>query len=264
MIDFLYSLPDLAVLAVFAATMAVAILVLPSLVRFLPGLRTSPENTDFVLRMQATLFTMISLVLAFTLVETESNFRKVDGLISTEASQINRLDRLLRRYDDVHSEQIRASLLAYTSSIVEDEWPAMLKGGASEKTRQAFIPVSRGILALDPEPGRQARMYAEILRSFDTIAESRDTRLNTVGLSLSPIYWQVVLFGVMMLLFVTSTMQRATFRAYVLAAQMSVLGAFIGFVFLMDQPFKGQSAVEPQPFVQTIALIKQRVGGSGN
>lgn len=258
MIDFLYSLPDIAVLALAAATMAAAILILPSLVRRLPGLRTTPENSDFVLRMQATLFTMISLVLAFTLIETESNFRKVDGLISNEASQINRLDRLLLRYENPAAESVRKSLLTYAVSIVEDEWPAMLQGGGSDKTRQAFAPLSRGILGLEPDAGRQTRMYAEILRSFDTLAESRDTRVNIVSVSLPPIYWQVVLFAVAMLLFVTSTMERSGFRAYVLAAQMSVLGAFIGFVFLMDQPFKGQGAVDSQPFVQTIALIKQR------
>ena len=115
--------------------------------------------------MQATLFTMTSLVLAFTLVEVEANFRKADALVSTEASQINRLDRLLNRYGD---EQVT------------------------------------------------------------------------------------------MLLFITSTMQRSAFRAYVLAAQMAVMGAFIGFVLIMDQPFKGQTAVDTQPLRQAIVLMENR------
>jgi hypothetical protein len=42
---------------------------------------------------------------------------------------------------------------------------------------------------------------------------------------------------------------------------MAVLGAFIGFVFIMDQPFKGHSAVDPQVIVQTIAIIEARKGG---
>lgn len=90
MIDWLYSLPEVLILAAGALAMVGAILALPSLVHRLPYLRTSNENNDFVLRMQATLFTMTSLVLAFTLVEAESNFRKVDSLLAAEASQINR------------------------------------------------------------------------------------------------------------------------------------------------------------------------------
>lgn len=94
---------------------------------------TSNENNDFVLRMQATLFTMTSLVLAFTLVEAESNFRTADLLVATEASQINRLDRLLSRYGDDSAADLRLHLLAYTKAIVDDEWPAMLRGERSEK-----------------------------------------------------------------------------------------------------------------------------------
>ena len=258
MIDWLYSLPDAVILVIGASAMAAAILIMPFLVHRLPRLRPGNENTDFVLRMQATLFTMISLVLAFSLIETESNFRKVDALISTEASQINRLDRLLTRYDDPAAASIRVHLVAYATSIVQDEWPAMLRGIVSDKTRQAFVPISRGVLAMEPKAGRQTTIYGEILRSFDAIAESRDARLNIVQVSLPPIYWQVVLFAVLMLLFISSTMERSVFRSYVLAAQMAVLGAFIGFVFIMDQPFKGESAVDPQPLVQTIALMKAR------
>lgn len=258
MIDWLYSLPDAVILVIGASAMAAAILTMPFLVHRLPRLRPGNENTDFVLRMQATLFTMISLVLAFSLIETESNFRKVDALISTEASQINRLDRLLTRYDDPAAAVIRTHLAAYANSIVQDEWPTMLRGIGSDKTRQAFMPISRGLLAMEPKAGRQTTIYGEILRSFDAIAESRDARLNIVQVSLPPIYWQVVLFAVLMLLFISSTMERSMFRSYVLAAQMAVLGAFIGFVFIMDQPFKGESAVDAQPIVQTIALMKAR------
>lgn len=262
MIDWLYTLPDTLTLAISALSLAIAILILPSLVRRLPGLNPSVENSDFVLRLQSTLFTMTSLVLAFTLVEAESNFRKVDALVSTEASQINRLDRLLARYGDDSAGAIRPHLRAYAESIVRDEWPEMLHRRQSEKTRQAFAPIARDVLSIDPGQGRQAIIYAEILRSFDMIAESRDARLNAVSVGLPVAYWHVVLFSVLMLLFVSSTMELTAFRAYVLAAQMSVMGAFIGFVFIMDQPFKGQMAVDAQPIVQAITLIDARKGGA--
>jgi len=258
MIDWLYSLPEALILVAGALVMVGAILGLPSLVHRLPYLRTSNENNDFVLRMQATLFTMTSLVLAFTLVEAESNFRKADLLVATEASQINRLDRLLSRYGDESAAELRLDLLAYAKAIVDDEWPAMLRGERSDKVRLAFTPLSRGIFEIEPRPGRETTIYAEILRSFDTIAESRDARLNAVTLALPERYWQVILFAVLMLLFITSTMGRSAFRAYVLSAQMAVMGAFIGFVFIMDQPFKGQTAVDAQPLRQAIVRMESR------
>jgi len=258
MIDWLYSLPEILILVAGALVMAGAILALPSLVHRLPYLRTSNENNDFVLRMQATLFTMTSLVLAFTLVEAESNFRKVDSLLATEASQINRLDRLLNRYGEEQVTGLRRSLMAYAKAIVDDEWPAMLRGEASGKVRLAFASLSRGIFEIEPRSARETTIYAEILSSFDSIAEWRDARLKAVTIALPERYWQVILFAVLMLLFITSTMGRSAFRAYVLSAQMAVMGVFIGFVFIMDQPFKGQTAVDADQLRKAIVLMENR------
>jgi Na+/proline symporter len=66
MIDWLYSLPDWALLAFWASLMAGIMVVLPFLTHRIPWLRPSPENSDFVLRLQATLFTITSFVVAFT------------------------------------------------------------------------------------------------------------------------------------------------------------------------------------------------------
>jgi hypothetical protein len=262
MIDWLYILPDWALLAFWAALLAGLMVVLPFLTHRLPWLRPNPENSDFVLRLQATLFTITSFVVAFTLVEAEVNFRKVDGLISAEASHINRLDRLLVRYGDGAGEAVRPQLLVYARSVVADEWPNLLgSGSGSDKTQQAFMLFSRSILAIEPSLGRQTNIHAEILRSFDAIAEARDARLNAVTVSLSATFWQAILFAVLILLFVSSTVERTRFRAIIMGCQMAVLGAFIGFVFIMDQPFKGQSAVDPQAIVQTIAIIEARKGG---
>jgi hypothetical protein len=262
MIDWLYTLPDWTLLAFWAALLAGLIVALPFLTQRMPWLRPSPENSDFVLRLQATLFTITSFVVAFTLVEAEFNFRKVDALISAEASHINRLDRLLMRYGSGVDGDIRPHLLAYARSVVAHEWPELLASGrGSDKTQQAFVGFSRSILAIEPSVGRQTNIHAEILRSFDAVAEARDARLNAVSVSLSATFWQAILFAVLILLFVSSLVERTRFRSIVMGCQMAVLGAFIGFVFIMDQPFKGQSAVDPQAIQQIISTIEGRKGG---
>lgn len=163
---------------------------------------------------------------------------------------------MLSRYgDDLTTEP--GCLLAYAKAIVDDEWPAMLR---DERAAGYAPPLAcpGGSSPSNPRPGRETTIYAEIPRSFDSIVESRDARLNAVTLGLPKPYWQVVLFAVLMLLFITSTMQRSTFRAYVLSAQMAVMGAFIGFVFIMDQPFKGQTAVDADPLRKAIVLMENR------
>jgi hypothetical protein len=260
MIDWLYALPDWLLLVLWAAALAGLIVLLPLLTHRVPWFRPNAENSDFVLRLQATLFTITSFVVAFTLVEAISNFRKVDALVSIEASSINRLDRLLFRYGHDSANRVRPQLVGYARSVVVEEWPEMLRR-PSVKTHEAFVEVSRGILALEPSPGRQTTVYAEILRSYDSVAEARDSRLSAVTLSLSATFWQAILFAVLILLFVSSTIERNRFRTIILGCQMAVLGTFIGFVFVMDQPFKGRSAVDPQAILQTIVIIEGRKAG---
>jgi hypothetical protein len=254
----LYSLPDIVVIIAAAVMMVCIITFLPLVIQRVPVLAPDEQKTDFVLRLQTPLFTMCSLFLTFTLVEADNNYRKVDALISGEASQINRLDRMLFRYGDPITVEVRKGLRDYTRSIVEDDWPAMMAGGASEKTRQAFGPVTRGILALEPRAGRQTEIYAEMLRSFNAISEARDARLNAISIGLPIVYWDVVLFAVSMLMVVSSNIERTLFRRIILACQMAVLGAFIGFVFVTDQPFKGPNGVGTNDYVRTLKYMDGR------
>jgi hypothetical protein len=258
MINWLYSLPEIVVIGLSSAFLVALMTALPRLVQRLPFLAPSDANTDFVVRVQATLFTMNSLMLAFTLVEADGNFRRVDSLISGEASQIDRLDRLLTRYGDPAALELRAHLRTYTQSIIDDDWPRMMHGNESEKTRQAFIPISRGVLGLNPSSDRQREIYSGILRAFDAVAEARDMRLNAAGDGLPRIYWIVVLFAATMLLLVSSTMQATRFRAIILGCQAAVLGAFIGFVFVMDQPFKGETSVSTDHYVRALKHMNGR------
>jgi hypothetical protein len=110
MTDWLYTLSDWVLLLGAATLLAGATFVLPSLVRHLPHLAPGAENSEFALRMQPTLFNATALVLVFTLVGVEANFRKAEAVVATEASHINRLDRLLARYEDPSALQIRTRL----------------------------------------------------------------------------------------------------------------------------------------------------------
>jgi hypothetical protein len=258
MIDWLYALPEAALVALGAAVLATAIVYLPRVVRRIPGLAHSDTNTEFVIRMQAPLFTLTALLLTFTLVEAERNFRQVDSDLTAEASQLNQVDRLLTRYDTPAATILRPLVRAYAQSIVRDEWARMLRGKPSRPTSLAYAQLSRAVMAMDPVPGRQSLIFAELLKSLDAAAESREKRLANVRVGLPTIYWAVILFATLTLLFVSSTIGPTRLRTTVLAAQLAVLGAFIGFTFIMDAPFLGESAVRPVALTQAIQSMEIR------
>jgi hypothetical protein len=157
MTDWLYGLPEVLLIVLAAGLLATAVVFLPNYVQRVPFLKPTEPGFEFIIRMQAPLFTMAALVLTFTLVEAERNFRQIDANLKTEASQFDQLDRLLMRIDHPAAQACRPLLRGYVQSVLKDEWPTMLqRGDGSDKTRLAFLTLSSAILAIAPTPGRTA------------------------------------------------------------------------------------------------------------
>lgn len=258
MLDWLNSLPDAVIVIGFAALMGGLIVVIPLIMRSLPIVAPTPENTEFVMRIQGTLFVMSGFALAFTLAQAQANVRHVDALVAAEAAHINNLDRILTRYGEPSVAAIRPDLMTYANSVATLEWEAMHHDKEHEPTMQAFAPVARAITAVNPTNARQATLYAEMMKSIDQIMESRALRLEAVHIALPGIYWGVVIFAMAVLVLASCVIERTPFRNLALATQMSVLGAFIGILFITDHPFHGESSIGPDAFVKAMSEMKAR------
>jgi hypothetical protein len=201
---------------------------------------------------------MVAFALAVTLVQAQANIRRIEALCATEAAYINSLDRMLARYGSAQADDIRPKLRAYVESIVRDEWPAMARGRDSNVTRERYAPVVLAIAAINPEPGRQATFYAEILKLVDEVAESREARIDAVAVSLPTVYWAAITLAMAVLVLAACAVEQTPFRTLFLAAQAAVLGAFIAIVFITDQPLKGQTSVGPDSLSRVLDVMPIR------
>ena len=258
MTEWLYTFPDLVIFAFFVLLSSLSVVVPPWLTQKLPGLTPNPANTDFVLRLQSTLFTMTAFALAITLVQAQANIRRIEALCATEASHINSLDRLLARYNSPEADNIRPKLRAYVESIIHDEWPAMARGRESDRTRELFVPIVIAFASINPEPGRQTTFHAEMLKQLDEVAESREARIDAVAVALPTVYWAAIELAMAVLVLAACAVERTPFRMLFLAAQAAVLGAFIAIVFITDQPLKGQTSVGPDSLTRVLDVMPIR------
>lgn len=258
MLDWVYTFPDIVIVAAAVVVICLAIVTLPGITGRIPMLAPNAANTDFVLRIQGTLFTMTAFALAFTLVQAQANIRRIEAMCASEASNINSLDRLLARYGSPEAANIRPKLRAYAESIVRDEWPAMARGVDSPPTGSLFAPVVRAIAAIHPEPGRQATFYAEMLKLVEEIAEGREARLDAVTVALPTIYWVIIAVAMSVLVIASCAIERTPSRTFFLCAQAAVLTTFVAVVFITDQPFKGQTSVTPDSLTKVLATMTSR------
>ncbi len=262
--NWLYTYPDEIIVAIFSLIAAVSVPMAATARWCLAQivghgtLDQIKENDEFLMTVRGTLFSMCSLVLAFSLVAVFTNYNRADGAATAEASMINNMDRLLVRYGDPQVATIRASLHAYTKSIVEDEWLLLPKGHGSEKTASLFVPVSRSVIAIHPDSGRQSVIYTELVKKSDDLAEAREARLESTSTGLAPVFWLMmsIIFVAQMLL--TVFVDLNVIRIFGYTVQLAVFGSLLSVVFIFDMPFNGQTAVNSTAFVKVLATMQAR------
>jgi Protein of unknown function (DUF4239) len=257
--NWFYNLSDVGIALLFGTVGAILLAGAPFLREKLLRIKVSSNHSEAALDALGVVIGFTGVVLAFSLVEAHNNLRNLETQIGTEAHNLSQMDRLLVRYGDPGNSAIRGSLRDYANSIVTDEWPEMSNGRPSERTSALFAPISRAILAIEPAPGRQSLIYAEMLKKADEIAADRKTRLvAATELELPWIFWDTII-ALLLILLLLAAFSEATFgRALAFGGQGFGLALLVALVFIFDEPFKGQTSVSARPIVNAIAEMQTR------
>lgn len=201
------------------------------------------------------------VVLAFSLVQEQINFRNLEAQVGTEANTLAQLDRLLVRYGSLGDDALRLSLREYANSIVNDEWPQLSKSRVSGRATRLLRELTQDVSAGDPEPGRQSLIYTELLKKIDDLTTARESRLvSSSNIRLAPIFWEAIALLYLMLL-ILAALSQSTFSlggAVALGCQGFALTLLVALVFVFDRPFRGRTSVSPQPIVKVIAEMQNR------
>ena len=265
--DWLYNLPNLGIALLLGTVGGCLLAGVPFLREKLLRIQVPADQSEAVGKALSVVVGFTGVVLAFSLVQAQNNLRNLEAHVGVEAHNLSQLDRLLVRYGDPElfsstsyaADAIRVSLREYANSIVRDEWPELSKGRSSQRTRALFRPISRGVLAIDPPPGRQSVIYAEMLKKADEIAADRKARVvAATKLELPWIYWETTA-ALLVILLLLAAFWEATFgHAVLLGGQGFGVALLVALVFIFDEPFKGQKAVSPEPIVTVIAEMRTR------
>ncbi|MCD6026702.1 MAG: hypothetical protein K0R08_1221 [Solimicrobium sp.] len=256
--NWLYNFPNAVILLFFFFTSFIAMKVVHTIIHHHIKEHVPAEGHKLATNVHELVVMLISLVLAFSLGLALENTRTLAKAVSDEASQINNLDRLLLQFGDSAAEEVRPYLHAYTKSIVEDEWPDLLKGGLSEVTGKKFQSFSRAVIKLTPHGERETALYSSAIQLTDQIAQSRELRRETTEVKLPAVYWYVILVGILAELMISALLERGKYCSSLMSLQMIALSGMLALVFIFDQPYHGESGVQPDPLVRLIKLMGER------
>jgi len=259
MVHWLNNLPNFVISLLFGLVGAGLAAGVPFFREKLLRIQVSGDHAEAARGALDVVIYLTGLVLAFSFIRAQGDQRNLETQVGTEAHNLAQMDRLLLRYGDPGNGSIRVSLRDYADSIVRDEWPELRKGRSSQRTAALFRPISRSILAMEPGPGRQSLIYAEMLKKADELAADRETRVVAAAqLELPSVFWLTITF-LLVILLVLATFTEATLgRAMALGGLGFGIALLVALVFAFDEPFKGETSVSPKPIINAVAEMQAR------
>ncbi|MEY4496026.1 MAG: hypothetical protein RL744_1090 [Pseudomonadota bacterium] len=251
---FIYKLSSAGILFLFIFIAEILCALLPALIPF--------DHSEHALRLGLALFSPIGasvgVLIGFLLNQAHSNINLITSLVATEAGQINNLDRLLLRFGDQYSLEIRNKLKGYLESIIRDEWPELCLERGSNKTHMKWRTISQQLFKLEPQTPKQIAIYSDILVLSESISESRESRIDRSTQKLPTIFWFAMLLLLIAICSINLLVTAADGMPFGVAIFPGVFGAMLALLVIFDQPFKGSNAIKSTSLEKVFDSISTR------
>jgi hypothetical protein len=208
------------------------------------------ENVnDLVSNAMAIYSVMFGILLGMLAVITYQNLTDAQKVADSEATAIGALYRDVSAYPEPVRTELRTTLKDYTRYVIDEAWPLQRRGLVPKGGVERVSKFQDALFSFEPKTEGQALVHGETLSQFNQFVVFRRARLNSTSTSMPAILWQIMVGGsaiclIMMWLFEAHT------RAMLLTSGISAfaLGAVMGLIMLMDNPFLGELSVSSAPY----------------
>ena len=257
-IEILQSLDTFSAFLVVCAAMMALVAVMPWLRLKVVHLDVSRSVNDGASDALKGVAGFMIFVVAFSLVQVQSQFRTTEEIALKEANYVHSLDRSLFHFGTPAAMAARDDLQAFVKSVIDDEWPLLAKNQRSAKTDGLFKKFEADVRLLEAETNRQRATEAEMLRSLDGMEDMRESRISAVEFGLPPLYWWVMtgLFGIVLVLafFTSATIDKTLANCGMICA----IGMMLSLVLVYEDPFAGDLTVAPTAMNRVLGLMGGR------
>ena len=253
--DWLYALPDAGIMGAVVAVLVCVDLLAGQLRRYVASRWLPPSSSGALLDSYRLVVSLTALVLAFSLLQAEANFREVKEVVAREADTFDLAARQLQRSELPNAAQLRDRLLDYGQAIVTEEWPQLVQGHRATRVNGLYAALLRSATAREPASALQQNTRNDLLRSLDLLGDLRDRRIAAATVRLPTSFWAAI--GTMALICTLLAAAASTTVAHRLATLLpaAALGVLIALVIIIDAPFKGQTAVGSDELQQVLIQL---------
>jgi hypothetical protein len=247
----------LGALTVFLAVVA-AVAGLEVVQRLVPWSDRQNHN-DVAGFIYAVLGVVYAVLLAFVTVAVWENFEEAKETVNLEASELAELYWLAEDIPDPEGRRIQELTLSYARVLLEEEWLSMQQGEASPQAWALVDEMRSNVEGKEPRTDAELVIYDKGLDRVHDMVEERRLRLAESVERIPRILWWVLVFGGVLVVGFTYLFGLENTRSHrlMIAALAAVISLALFTVHTLDQPFSGNTLVEPVAFEQVLDRLEQ-------
>jgi hypothetical protein len=209
------------------------------------------EHNEIVSNFLSMSGVFYGITLGLIAVGTFDNFKSVEGIVNDEASALAALYRDVNMLEKTDNQALAGTLKRYTQYVVKEAWPAQQKGIVPKGGTKIIDTFQLQLAQYQPVTNKDEIIYAEVFDQFNVLIEKRRARLNSVSGGLPSSIWLVLFLGAFVNIVITWLLVIKNRKLDILINTLSglLLGSLIFLIAAMDNPFRGEFSVSPEPFI---------------
>lgn len=196
------------------------------------------------------------LLLGLLAVAAYQVYETAESRVTGEASLLAGIYGDLRDYPQPVQSELHGLVREYTRVTVEEDWPSMHQGQIPAAGTVRMRQFMQKLHAFQPTNPGQEVLHASVVKQCATLRDLRRHRLYTATVGLPKVLWSVVVLGGILNLVLLWLLDMRLRNQLLLGSIVSVfLGTVVCVIALMNNPFRGALAIEPEPMRVALELV---------
>jgi multisubunit Na+/H+ antiporter MnhB subunit len=231
--------------------LAIALVALYLVRRYLPSWRVNSEVSAAVAAMVMTLF---ALVLAFASINLYDSYRNAKVNVAAEANSLAQIARDMRVFPKAEQEKVDKEIVAYIREVADKEFPMLRSGTFDPHAQTDAEKLFTGVQSVNPKTDAQRIFLNSAVGKLNDMLANRRIRIDEANSSLPNALTALILLtaGVSILITLFLRMDARQMEVLIVGSVAVVVGAGLLTVLLLEYPFSGSVAVSPEVFEQGV------------
>lgn len=224
------------------------------------------ENNEIVGFTYAVFGLIYGVLLAFTIIVAWERFSETERNVVHEVTTLSEMWRDSEAFDSATSSNIHKTLVAYTESVIRDEWPEMAaRGHEHAQTRKIYGQLWKQSYNLQPQTKLQEAYLAEYLRDLNELSATRRTRILYSRTEIHSILWLILFVGAVptILYSLLFANRHAWVQVIITAFIMLIILLSLLVALSLQYPCTGEVSIHPEAFQDLLESFHQRVLEAG-